>query len=43
MSCYASKRKPRHVWRDASGASIGDYAFACVLGIVGGLSLFYGL
>jgi hypothetical protein len=41
-SFYASKRK-RQVWRDASGASIGDYAFACALGIVGGLSLFYGL
>jgi hypothetical protein len=31
------------VWRDASGASIGDYAFAIALGIVGGIALFYGL
>jgi hypothetical protein len=43
MSCYASKRKPRQTWRDASGASIGDYAFAVCLGIVVGVSLFYGL
>ena len=43
FSCYMSKRKARQVWRDASGASVGDYAFACVLGIVCGVSLFYGL
>ena len=42
FSCYMSKSK-RQVWRDKSGASIGDYAFAVCLGIVGGLSLFYGL
>ena len=43
FSCYMSKRKSRQVWRDASGASIADYGFAVCLGIVGGLSLFYGL
>jgi hypothetical protein len=43
FSCYMSKRKSRQVWRDASGASIGDYAFAVCLGVVGGLVLFYGL
>ena len=42
-SFYASKRKARQTWRDASGASVGDYAFAIALGVVGGLSLFYGL
>jgi hypothetical protein len=43
VSFYASKKKARQVWRDASGASIGDYVFAVCLGIVGGVALFYGL